>query len=519
LLFHIYILVQDLIDLHRLKVVLIPSVIYLSKIDLRSGYPQLKVQEQDVPKTAFRTRYGHFEFLVMPFGLTNAPAVFMDMMNRVCRSMLDKSVIVVIDDILIYSKSKADHAVHIREILELLRKEKLYAKFSKCEFWLRQVQFLGHVIFGDSVSIDPTKIKAIQNWEAPRNASEIRIFMGLAGYYRRFIKDFSRIAAPLTSLTQKEAKFEWGEAQEKTFSNLKDLLTHAPVLSLPEGDNDFSIYSNPFGLGLGCVLMQHGKVIAYALRQLTEYEKNYPTHDLELATVIFSLKLWRHYLFGTKSQLFTDHKSLKYIFSQQTLNTRQQQAMELIKDYVYEILYHPGKANVVVDALCRKVYRNSMCYTITHTTVKFTILDELEKWQVEALKPKNVKKEGMVHYANVLLDDPRGLKVFKNRLWIPNIGGLRLKILDEAHKSKLSIHPGTSKMYYDVRADYWWPGLKRDIGRYIQECLICLQVKTEHQKPYRIPESLSIPVWIWEELSMDCITKLPRLLDNMIAFG
>ena len=240
--------------------------------------------------------------------------------------------------------------------------------------------------------MDPIKIEAIQNWEVPRNASEIRSFMGLAGYYRIFIKDFSRIAVPLTSLTRKEAKFEWGETQEKAFSTLKDLLTHAPILSLPEGNDDFSVYSDASRLGLGCVLMQRGKVIAYASRQLKDYEKNYLTHDLELAAVVFALKLWRHYLFGTKCQLFIDHKSLKYIFSQQTLNMRQQRAMELIKDYDCEILYHPGKANVVADALSRKVYHNSMCYAITHTTVKFTILDELEKWQEEALKTENVKK-------------------------------------------------------------------------------------------------------------------------------
>nr|KAJ0207233.1 hypothetical protein LSAT_V11C500291490 [Lactuca sativa] len=205
------------------------GVSYFLKTDLRSGYHQLKVHEQDVPKTAFRTRYGHYEFLVISFGLTNAPAVFMDMMNRLCRPMLDKSVIVLIDDILIYSKSKADHVIHIRAVLELLRKEKLYAKFSKCEFWLRQVQFLGHVISGDGVSVDPTKIEVIQNWEVPRNASKIRSFLGLTGYYQRFIKDFSRIAVPLTSLTWKEVKFEWDEAQEKAFSTLKDLFTHAPI--------------------------------------------------------------------------------------------------------------------------------------------------------------------------------------------------------------------------------------------------------------------------------------------------
>ncbi|KAJ9561903.1 hypothetical protein OSB04_007063 [Centaurea solstitialis] len=291
---------------------------YFSKIDLRSGYHQLKVSEEDVPKTAFRTRYGHYEFLVMPFGLTNAPAAFMDLMNRVCCPMLDKSVIVFIDDILVYSKSEEEHATHLREILELLRKERLYPKFSKYEFWLRQVQFLGHVISGDGVSVDSTKIEAIQKWEQPKNPSKVRSFLGLAGYYRRFIRDFSKDAMPLTSLTRKDVKFEWTEAQDKAFQTLKDCLTNAPILALPEGSEDFVVYSDASLLGLGCALMQRGKVIAYASRHLKEYEK--------------------------KCQLYTDHKSLKYLFDQQTLNMRQQRAMELIKDYDCEILYHPGKA-------------------------------------------------------------------------------------------------------------------------------------------------------------------------------
>ncbi|KAJ9548358.1 hypothetical protein OSB04_020901 [Centaurea solstitialis] len=483
---------------------------YFSKIDLRSGYHQLKVSEEDVPKTAFRTRYGHYEFLVMPFGLTNAPAAFMDLMNRVCRPMLDKSVIVFIDDILVYSKSEEEHATHLREILELLRKERLYAKFSKCEFWLRQVQFLGHVISGDGVSVDLTKIEAIQKWEQPKNPSEVRSFLGLAGYYRRFIRDFSKIAVPLTSLTRKDVKFEWTEAQDNAFQTLKDCLTNAPILALPEGSEDFVVYSDASLLGLGCVLMQRGKVIAYASRQLKEYEKKYPTHDLELAAVVFALKLWRHYLYGTKCQLYTDHKSLKYLFDQQTLNMRQQCAMELIKDYDCEILYHPGKANVVADALSRKTYAGLLCYVITHISVKPNLFDDIRKWQIEALKSENIKAERMVGYVNSLSEDGRGLKVFKARIWVPRLGGMRDVVLAEAHKSRLSIHPGSTKMYQDLRLDYWWPGMKTDIGRYVEKCTTCLQVKAEHQKPYGSLQPLGVPMWKWEELTMDLVTKLPK---------
>ncbi|KAD5317282.1 hypothetical protein E3N88_17228 [Mikania micrantha] len=327
---------------------------HFSKIDLRSGYHQLKVQEEDIPKTAFRTRYGHYEFTVMPFGLTNAPAAFMDMMNRICKPYLDKFIIVFIDDILIYSKTPEDHAIHLRTLLELLRQEKLYAKFSKCEFWLTEVQFLGHVINAQGIQVDPSKIEAITKWENPKSPTEVRSFLGLAGYYRRFIQNFSRIAVPLTSLTRKSVKFEWGTKQIEAFQILKDKLTHAPILALPEGVKDFVVFCDASHTGLGCVLMQRNKVIAYASRQLKTHEKNYATHDLELGAIIFALKLWRHYLYGVHFTVYTDHKSLKYIFDQKELNMRQRRWMETLNDYDCEIIYHEGKANVVANALSRK---------------------------------------------------------------------------------------------------------------------------------------------------------------------
>ena len=267
-----------------------------SKIDLRSGYHQLRVREEDIPKTAFRTRYGHYEFQVMPFGLTNAPAVFMDLMNRVCKPYLDKFVIVFIDDILIYSRSEEEHAGHLRTILGLLKKEQLYAKFSKCDFWIHTVQFLGHMIDRNGIHVDPSKIEAVKNWPTPTTPTEVRQFLGLAGYYRRFIEGFSKIAKSLTELTQKNKKYVWGENQEKAFQLLKQKLCEAPILALPEGNDDFVVYCDASHQGLGAVLMQKEKVIAYASRQLKTHEENYTTHDLELGAVVFALKIWRHYL-------------------------------------------------------------------------------------------------------------------------------------------------------------------------------------------------------------------------------
>ncbi|KAL4022992.1 hypothetical protein IC575_016739 [Cucumis melo] len=334
-----------------------------SKIDLRSGYHQLRIKEEDVPKTAFRSRYGHYEFIVMSFGLTNAPAVFMDLMNRVFRKFLDTFVIVFIDDILIYSKTEAEHEEHLRMVLQTLRDNKLYAKFSKCEFWLKQVSFLGHVVSKAGVSVDPAKIEAVTGWTRPSTVSEVRSFLGLAGYYRRFVENFSRIATPLTQLTRKGVPFVWSKACEDSFQNLKQKLVTAPVLTVPDGSGSFVIYSDASKKGQGCVLMQQGKVVAYASRQLKSHEQNYPTHDLELAAVVFALKIWRHYLYGEKIQIFTDHKSLKYFFTQKELNMRQRRWLELVKDYDCEILYHPGKANVVADALSRKVSHSAALIT------------------------------------------------------------------------------------------------------------------------------------------------------------
>ncbi|GJU68877.1 putative reverse transcriptase domain-containing protein [Tanacetum coccineum] len=312
---------------------------FFLKIDLRSGYHQLSVHEDDILKTAFRTHYGHFKFIVMPFGLTNAPTVFMDLMNRVCRPYLDKFVIVFIDDILIYSKTQEEHVERLGLVLELLKKEKLYAKFSKCKLWLREVQFLGHVINGNGIHVDHSKIKAFKNWKAPRTPSEVRSFLGLARYYR----------------------------------------------SSPDGPEDFVVYCDASGLGLGCVLMQRGKVIACASRQLKIHEKNYTTHDLELGAVVFALKIWRHYLYGTKSVIYTDHKSLQHIFSQKELNMRQRHWIELFSDYDCEICYHPSKANVVAYALNRKERVKSKRVRAMNMILQSSIKDKILTAQKEAV--------------------------------------------------------------------------------------------------------------------------------------
>ncbi|GJU18828.1 putative reverse transcriptase domain-containing protein [Tanacetum coccineum] len=356
--------------------------IFLAQVAMKEAEDKSKekqleeVREEDIPKTAFRTRYGHYEFQVMPFGLTNAPAVFMDLMNRVCKPYLDKFVIVFIDDILIYSKSKQEHAEHLKLILELLKKEQLYAKFSKCEFWIPKVQFLGHVIDSQGIHVDPAKIESVKDWASPK-----------------FIEGFSKIAKPMTKLTQKKIKFEWSDKAEAAFQLIKQKLCSAPILALPEGNEDFIAYCDASIKGLGAVLMQREKVIAYASRQLKIHEKNYTTHDLELGAVVFALKIWRHYLYGTRCTVFTDHKSLQHILDQKELNMRQRRWLELLSDYDCEIRYHPGKANVVADALSRKERVKPLRVRALVMTIGLDLPKRILEAQIEARKPENLKSE------------------------------------------------------------------------------------------------------------------------------
>ncbi|XP_058741757.1 uncharacterized protein LOC131614147 [Vicia villosa] len=371
----------------------------LNKIDLMSGYHQIRVKSSDVSKTAFRTRYGHYEFLVMPFGVTNAPAVFMDYMNRVIQPYLDQFVVIFIDDILIYSLTIEEHMEHLRIVLSVLREKQLFAKFSKCEFWMSEVKFLGHVVSGGGVAVDPSKVEAVINWERPKNATEVRSFLGLASYYRRFIMGFSKLALPLTRITRKEVSFSWNSKCEKSFQKLKEKLTTAPVLVIPDPNRSYEVLCDASKKGLGGMLMQDGQVVAYASRQLRSHEENYPTHDLELAAI-----------------------------------------------------YHPGKANKVADALSRKEIKVAELMMLEFDLMeKFRNLDLQFVWAPTGVLISNLCIENELRErirqaqwndvelqakANLpdLVRTSDGLILFGRRMCVPNNAELRSIVSDRDPK-------------------------------------------------------------------------------------
>ena len=397
---------------------------------------------------------------------------------------------------------------------------------------MKEVSFLGHVLSSEGIAVDPSKVQDVLNWKPPRTVHDIRSFLGLAGYYHRFIPDFSKIAQPMTKLLHKGVKYDWTRNCEEAFRTLKQLLTEAPILASPDIIEPFDMYCDASGVGLGCVLMQNGRVIAYALRQLRPHEQNYPTHDLELAAVVHALKIWWHYLLGNKCHIYSDHKSLKYIFTQSELNMRQRRWLELIKDYELEIHYHPGKANVVADALSRKAH----CNCLTAIAPLTTLCWEMEKLNLQILP------EGTVH--NLILtstlrdqviaaqridagmsyirqrlkageplcfkEDANGVIWFKEGLVVPKNFELRKQILDEAHNSQFSIHPGSTKMYQDLRQRFWWTRMNREIARYVSECDICQRVKADHLKPAGLLQPLPVAQWKWDDITMDFITGLPN---------
>jgi hypothetical protein len=401
-----------------------------SNIDLMSRYHQIRIKEEDINKTAFRTSYGHYEFIVLPFGLSNAQVVFMCLMNGVFREYLDKFGIVFLDDILVYSKSKEEHEHHLRMELQVLMGYHLYAKLSKCSFYQKKIHYLGHIISKDGITVDPEKIEAIREWVVTKNVIEVISLIGLSKYYRRFIEGFSKIVHPITSLQKKGVKFQWTLDCEKSFQHLKQFLTSAPILRIVYPNEDFIICIDACKEGLGGVLTQNGFVICYESRKLKEHERHYATNDLELEAIVHALRKWRHYLMGKRFELRTSHNGLKYLFDQPTLNARQSRWLEFLREYDFDIKHIKGKQNKVVDALSTRVHEfHATTISMYQSDLKDQIIEvvksDLQHKELVTKLQQGILQQKIEEYK--LVNDE--ILMYRGIIYVPNSQELKNMIL------------------------------------------------------------------------------------------
>ena len=491
-----------------------------SKIDLTSGYWQIPIRREDQRKTAFRTRYGHYEWKVMPFGLCNAPATFQRMMNEIFRDFLDVCVVIYLDDILVFSESEAQHQVHLRQVLERLREHRLVAKPKKCVFGQHRVEFLGYVIEDGKLSMLESKVQAIQDWPVPFTCiKDIRSFLGSASYYRRFIPNFASIAAPLSDALRKDQDFQWTPEMDKAVQKLKLAMTTAPVLMIADPNKKFVVKTDASNAAVGAVLEQqdtngHLHPVAYMSSKLRPEQRHYEVRDLELLAIVQALKTWRSYLYGQKVEVHTDHMALESILKRDmdpALKSRTLRAMEYLQAFDLDIRRIPGDKNVVADALSRLMTEANAVSTVdpddaflrairekyTEDELFRNILQRLQ--QGEQLRGRYVLDNGILLYTR------RGVQ----RICIPRVDEILSFILHDCHDSLIGGHLGVDKTLAYAQRYFYWPQMEKDVRQYVESCLICQQCKSQNICPAGLLQPLPIPEKRWESISMDIITHLP----------
>jgi hypothetical protein len=483
--------------------------IYFTKLDIRSRYHQIRMKEEDIPKTTFRTHEGHYEFLVMPFGLTNAPSTFQGLMNSIFNPFLQKFVLVFFDDILIYRKSWEDHVRHVDKVLQLLKEQQLYSKPSKCFIGVKEVEYLGHFVSHEGVKVYPNKIKAMMDWLIPKTLKNLRGFLGLTGYYRKFVWNYGRIATPLTTLTKKDA-FSWTPEATKAFEQLKEVMCKAPVLTTPNFTKTFIVECYASGNGIGVVLMQEGRPLAFESRPLKGKELHKPIYEKEMMEILHALKKWHPYLIGRHFKVKKDHDSLKYFLEQRLSSEEQQKWVTKILGYDFEIVYKKGKQNVVADALSIKDEDvEAFLYAISIINPDW-IIEARDEWKNDEKVWTLIQKLQQDSSASDTFTWKNDSLWYKDRLYLCKNSQLKQKVLLELHTSPVGGHSGFLKTYHRVKKDFFWDGLKTDVKRFVAECLVCQQNKVEIIKTLGLLQPLSIPSQRWEEISMDFITGLPK---------
>ncbi|XP_028776266.1 uncharacterized protein LOC114733022 [Neltuma alba] len=484
--------------------------VFYSKLDLRSGYHQILMRESDREKTAFRTHQGLYEWMVMPFGLTNAPATFQSLMNSIFRPYLRRFVLIFFDDILIYSDTWELHLNHVELVLDTLARHRLFAKMCKCAFGRRRIEYLGHVISERGVEMDESKVKAIQDWPQPTNATQLKGFLGLSGYYRRFIKKYAQIASPLTKLLGKDA-FDWTNEAQCAFETLKEAIIQAPVLILPDFTKPFILETDASGIGLGAVLSQDGHPIAFFSKKLSPRMQAQSVYVRELMAITEAISKFRHYLFGHYFIIRTDHASLKHLGDQVIQTPEQEAFLPKLLGYRFDIEYKPGRHNQAADALSRV-----SCMAITSLGSSFMDrVYEVVRSSALIQQLKDKIKNG------VAVDGGYQLKqsdlYWRNHLVIPHDQPDLIKaILDEFHASVIGGHAGFLRTLHKVARLFFWPKMRQDIRIYVQQCRICQQAKSSQLHPAGLLQPLPVPERIWEDISMDFITGLPIVKGNSV---
>jgi hypothetical protein len=422
-----------------------------SKLDLASGYHQIRMHEDSIEKTAFKTRYGHYEFVVMPFGLTNAPATFQSVMNSILDPFMDRFVLVYLDDILIYSKSMVEHVEHLKSVLAALREHKFYCKRSKCQFGSQQVEYFGHLLTPQGIMVDPRKVAAIRDWPDPTNVSQLRGFLGLVQYYDAFVDHFADHAFPLTELLKKDVAWVWEGPQIHAFSMLKDLVSSPPCLLMPDLDKPFVVHVDASGYALGAVLQQdqgHGlQPVAFESRKLQPPERKLAPYDRELLALIHALLKWKHLLIGAKFTVHTDQEALKYLLTAPVRTSRQERWLAEIMRFMPDIKYVKGSDNVVADALSRRVDLAAMHVS---SVVASSLVQDIPI--LSAADPTVVK---LVDEGTLVFRDSIPYTVKTGKMFVP--AGLRERVLKECHSTPFAGHLGINKMHELVCRDFWWP--------------------------------------------------------------
>ncbi|TQE12665.1 hypothetical protein C1H46_001685 [Malus baccata] len=483
------------------------GALFFSKLDLRSGYHQIRMNIEDIPKTAFRTHDGHYEFTVMPFGLSNAPATFQSLMNSIFRPYLRKFVLVFFDDILVYSPSLATHISHLETIFETLSHHSLKVKLSKCSFGQDQIDYLGHTISGKGVAVDASKIQAIMDWPQPTSLKGLRGFLGLTGYYRKFVKHYGILAKPLTNML-KQDNFAWSPDSVLAFNALKQVLSSTPVLALPNFSKQFVVETDASGTGIGAVLSQEGHPIAYLSKALSSRNMSLSTYDKEMLAIVFAVQHWRPYLLGQHFRILTDHQPIKYFLEQRITTPQQHKWLVKLLGYNYSVDYRPGTQNKAPDALSRK---HDLLLLMGLST---PIFDCIPLLQQSYLHDPEVQKVW-----NLLSQAPstsiKGFSLFndilhyKQRVFVPLTSQWRPKLLEEFHASLQGGHSGFLRTYKRLSRNFLWPGIRKDTKQFVAECTECQRQNIENIHPPGLLQPLPIPTGIWQDIAMDFIEGLP----------